>query len=217
VTMTKSQKTFIPAAGVGWLLPLYDPMTKLLGVEKVRRALLDQAALRPLSRVLDIGCGTGSLSILIKRVHPDVAVVGLDPDSKALARARRKAERAAVSIQFDQGFSDALEYGEGTFDHVFSSMMFHHLGLDEKEKTLREVRRVLKPGGLFAILDFEQPEFSAGSLVARLFHTPHILKDNSENRILALMAEAGFADAKRVGHNLLVLGHVAYYQGSRSC
>src|SRR6266567_5999576 len=93
----QSNKTYIPAAGSDWFLPLYDPMTKLLGLEKARRVLLDQAALRPLDRVLEIGCGTGSFSLLIKRYHPDVEVVGLDPDPKALERARRKAERAGVS------------------------------------------------------------------------------------------------------------------------
>lgn len=108
----QSTKTYIPAAGSDWLLPLYYPLTKLSGLEKARRVLLDQAALRPLARVLGIGCGTGSFSILIKRLHPDVEVVGLDPDPKALVRARRKSTRAAVSIESDQGFSDSLPYDD---------------------------------------------------------------------------------------------------------
>jgi len=212
----QSNKTYIPAAGSDWLLPLYDPMTKLLGLGKARRALLDQAALRPLTHVLEIGCGTGSFSLLIKRRHPDVEVVGLDPDPKALVRARRKAERAGVSIQFDQGFSDSLPYDEGTFDYVFSSMMFHHLKLDEKEKTLREVLRVLKPGALFAMLDFKGPESTLGKLLGGLLHSTHVLKDNSENRILTLMTEAGLANARTVDHDILLVGSVAYYQGRRT-
>jgi ubiquinone/menaquinone biosynthesis C-methylase UbiE len=212
----QANKTYIPAAGSDWLLPLYDPMTKLFGLEKARRVLLDQAALRPLTRVLEIGCGTGSLSILIKRLHPDVEVVGLDPDPKGLARAKRKAERAGVSIQFDQGFSDSLPYDEGTFDYVFSSMMFHHLKLEEKEKALREVRRVLKPGALFALLDFKKPKSTVGRLLAGLFHSNQVLKDNSENKILTLMTEAGLANVRTVGRDTLLLGSVAYYQGTRS-
>jgi ubiquinone/menaquinone biosynthesis C-methylase UbiE len=212
----QSHKSYIPAAGSDWLLPLYDPITKLMGLETARRILLDQAALRPLSRVLEIGCGTGSFSILIKQLHNDVDVVGLDPDPKALARARRKAGRAGVSIQFDQGFSDSLPYDEGTFDYVFSSMMFHHLRFEEKEKTLREVRRVLKPGALFAMLDFDKPEATVHTLVSRVFHSIRVLKDNSENRVLTLMTEAGFVNAKSVGHGTLLVGRIAYYQGSRS-
>jgi len=212
----QSNNTYIPAAGSDWLLPLYDPMTRLLGLEKARRVLLDQAALRPLSRVLEIGSGTGSFSLLIKRRHPDVEVVGLDPDPKALVRARRKAERAGVSIQFDQGYSGSLPYAEGTFDYVFSSMMFHHLKLEEKEKTLREVRRVLKPGALFAMLDFKKPESTVGRLLGGLFHSNHVLKDNSENRILTLMTEAGLANARTVGRDTLLVGSIAYYQGRRN-
>ncbi len=124
--MGEARRTYIPAAGHGWFLPLYDPIVKLLGGDSARTALVEQAAVRSGHRILDIGCGTGSLVILIKRLHPDVVVVGLDPDPKALARGRRKAERAAVSIRFDQGFSDEPPYPEASFDRVFSSFMFHH-------------------------------------------------------------------------------------------
>ena len=212
----KSNKTYIPAAGSDWLLPLYDPMTKLMGLDKARRRLLDQAALHPLSRVLEIGSGTGSFSILIKQLHPDVEVIGLDPDPNALVRAKRKAERARVSVQFDRGFSDSLPYDEGSFDYVFSSMMFHHLKLEEKEKTLREVHRVLKPGTLFAMLDFEKAEGDVGTIFGRLFHSNHLLKDNSENRILTLMTEAGFVNGKTIGRGKLLIGRIAYYQATRS-
>jgi Methylase involved in ubiquinone/menaquinone biosynthesis len=212
--MGEPRRTYIPAAGHDWFLPLYDPFMKLLGADRARRVLLDQAAVRPSHRVLDIGCGTGSLVILIKHLHPDVDVVGLDPDPKALARARRKAERAAVSIQFDEGFSDELPYPEGAFDRVFSSFMFHHLRPDEKEKTLREVRRVLKPGGFLHMLDFGGPESSPDSFLARLLHFSHRLKDNFGGRILTFMSQAGLADVKEVSHRATLFGPIAYYQAS---
>jgi ubiquinone/menaquinone biosynthesis C-methylase UbiE len=214
--MEKPRRTYIPAAGHDWFLPLYDPFVKLLGADRARKALLDQAAIRPSHRVLDIGCGTGSLVILLKRLHPDVDVVGLDPDPKALARARRKAQRAAVSIQFDQGFADALSYPEGSFDRVFSSFMFHHLQPDEQEKTLRAVRRVLKPGGSLHLLDFGGPESSPKSFVARLLHFRHRLQDNCGGRILTVLSQAGFAEAKEVSHGSTLLGPIAYYQASVS-
>jgi ubiquinone/menaquinone biosynthesis C-methylase UbiE len=212
--MSESQRAYLPAAGHDWFLPLYDPLTKLLGVDKARSVLLDQAALRPGYRVLDVGCGTGSLAIAIKRLHPDVDVVGVDPDPKALARARRKAERAAVSIQLDQGFSDALGYRDETFDRVFSSMMFHHLEHSEKQKTLREIRRVLKPGGRLELLDFGGPPSGADGSWVRLLHSHRRLRDNSSAQVLALMAEAGFVEPRDVGHRSLVLGRVVCYQAS---
>ncbi len=95
-TMVGPRRSYVPAAGHDWTLPLYDPLVKLLGGDRTRTVLVDHAAIRPGHRVLEIGCGTGTLTLVIKRLHPAVDVLGLDPDPKALARARRKAERAAV-------------------------------------------------------------------------------------------------------------------------
>ena len=209
---TPSKRTYLPAAGRDRYLPLYDVMTRLMGADQTRRGLLDQAQIRPGHRILDIGCGTGSLLIQLKQFYPGTDVVGLDPDPKALARASRKAERAAVSIQFDQGFGDELPYPEASFDRVLSSLMFHHVPTDEKGKTLRAIRRVLKPGGEFHMLDFEGPENGAHGLLSRLLHSSKGLKDNSESRVLHFMTEAGFAEPKKVGHREMFFGHIAYYQ-----
>ena len=210
-----SSRAFLPAAGHDWFLPFYDPLTSLLGVDDARRELMARAALQSRHRVLDIGCGTGSLSILIKTLHPDVDVVGLDPDAKALARAHRKAARAGASIDFDRGFSDALPYPDATFDRVFSSMMFHHLGSDEKVKTLVEVRRVLKPGGRLLMLDFAGPDASADSALARWLQSHHRLGENGEHRIVGLMIAAGFAAPKKTAERRILFGRLAYYQASR--
>ncbi len=212
IMATPSKRTYLPAAGRDSFLPVYDLMTKLMGADQARRGLLDQAQIRPGHRILDIGCGTGSLSIQVKRLHPGTDVVGLDPDPKALARASRKAARATVSIQFDQGFGDELPYPDGSFDRVLSSLMFHHVRTDEKVKTLRAVRRVLKPGGEFHMLDFEGPENGAHGILSRLLHSNQRLKDNSESRVLQFMTEAGFAKPKKVGHREMFFGHIAYYR-----
>ena len=94
-----TQRTYLPAAGHDWFLPLYDPLTKLLGFDSSRRRLLDQAALEPHHRVLDVGCGTGTLAVLIKRLYPTVDVTAVDPDPRALARAKRKAASASVAVR----------------------------------------------------------------------------------------------------------------------
>ena len=216
--MQEIQRTYLPAAGHDWALPLYDPLVKLLGADGIRRTLLKQADLRPGHKVLDIGCGTGTLVILIKGIHPDVSVVGIDPDPKALARGKRKAERAGVSVQFDQGFSDELRYPDASFDRVFSSFMFHHIYADQKEKTLREVWRVLSPQGSLHLLDFEPSEDGAHGVLGRLLSSSHRFKDNSEASILELMSVGGFASPRKVAGGAMLFGHLrfAYYSGSRN-
>ena len=91
-------------------------------------------------------------------------------------------------------------------DRVVSSFMFHHLEENEKAAMLREVRRVLKPGGRFCLLDFGGSESGGGSPLARLFHSSHRLKDNTERHILALMSQAGFANPERVSRGAMFFG-----------
>jgi ubiquinone/menaquinone biosynthesis C-methylase UbiE len=212
--MEEPPKTYIPGMGHDWLLPLYDPIHKLLGFESVHRQLVDQADIRPGHRVLEIGCGTGNLLILIKRLHPQAEVVGLDPDPKALARARREAEREAISVQLDRGFAEELPYPDASFDRVFSAFMFHHLESDEKEKTLHEARRILKPSGSLHLVDFGGAKVRSDGFIARLLHRTERLRDNFGDRLPTLMREAGFVDPTEVAHRVTIFGGATYYRAT---
>jgi ubiquinone/menaquinone biosynthesis C-methylase UbiE len=212
--MSETRRAYLPAAGHAWALPLYDPIVKLLGGEAARRTLVEQAELGPDQRVLDLGCGTGGLALLIKRLHPHVDVVGLDPDPQALARARRKAARAGVVLQLEQGFGDALPYDDASFDRVLSAFVLHHVPPEEKEPTMREVRRVLAPGGALHLVDFGGPDQKVGGFLTRWIHASHHLRDNFGDRIPALMRRAGFANARMVSHSRLLLGRIAYYRAA---
>ncbi len=217
-TNTNMPRRYLPAAGRDWLLPFYDPIVKVMGADATRRELVEQAALQANQHVLEIGCGTGSLLVLIARRCPDLTIVGLDPDPKALDRARRKAQRAAVSIQLDRGFADEMPYPTASFDRVFSSFMFHHLPADVKARTLGEVRRVLKPGGRLFLLDFAGHDHESGSpgWLARTLHSSRRLHDNTEDRIVTLMRQAGSADPKKVRQDAVFLHQirVAYSEGA---
>ena len=139
-TMGDAERSYIPAFGKRWMLPLYDPFLWLLGADKAKQPLIEQAEIKGGLRVLDIGCGTGSMAILIKRMHPEAEVVGIDPDPSALSLAERKAKRAGFSVELDRGFADHMPYADASFERVFSSFMFHHLGSDEKTATLNMPR-----------------------------------------------------------------------------
>jgi ubiquinone/menaquinone biosynthesis C-methylase UbiE len=226
-----SDRTFLPAAGHDLFLPLYDPLVTLLGGNRSRQELIEQANITSGQRILDIGCGTGSFAVLLKRQCADVEVIGLDPDPKALRRAKTKSERTGVSVRFDQGFADELRYESKSFDRVFSSLMFHHLDEQTQQKTLREVLRVLKPGGSFHLLDFARSDSSHTSAshasssphshslhghLMQLFHPRDRVQDTSDARILALMTGAGFPDAQKVkdGRMLFGLLRTAYYRAT---
>jgi ubiquinone/menaquinone biosynthesis C-methylase UbiE len=216
-TTAASRRRFVPGMGVDWLLPLYDPLTWLLRLDRARRELLLQADLRPGHRVLDIGCGTGSLAVLTKRLVGGVEVVGIDPDEKALARAVRKARHAGVSVQFALGFSDVLDYPAASFDRVFSSFMFHHLARDEKERTLRAICRVLKDGGSLHLLDFGGPESVGHGSRVRGLHAHDRLTDNDERTILGFLTDAGLTNAaKTADRTVLRLLRIVYYRAERS-
>ena len=224
-----SDRTFLPAAGHDLFLPLYDPLVTLLGGNRSRRELIEQASITSGQRILDIGCGTGSFAVLLMRQRADVEVIGLDPDPKALRRAKAKATRAAVSIQFDQGFADQLPYESRSFDRVFSSLMFHHLDEQTQQRTLTEVLRVLKPGGSFHLLDFASTDdgshgaashshttHSLHERLMHLFHPRNRLQDNSDAGILGLMTGAGFPNVQKVkdGRMLFDLLRIVYYRAT---
>ncbi len=186
-----------------------------MGFDRAREELISAANIEPVHHILDIGCGTGTLVVKLKRQYPSAQVVGIDPDPKVLRRARIKATRAAVSVQLDQGFADELPYKDESFDRVFSSFMFHHLNEQERENMLREVLRVLRRGGLFHLLDFVAANGSNG-FFDRLFQAHARMKDNKDAAILELMSRAGLTNAAKAkaGSMLFGLLRTAYYQAS---
>lgn len=212
--MDDAERSFIPAFGKRWLLPLYDPFLWLLGADAAKRPLIEQAQIQSGFRVLDIGCGTGTMAVLIKRTHPATDVVGIDPDPDALAVCKRKTNRAGLAIEFDRGFADHMPYADATFDRVFSSFMFHHLTAEEKSATLGEIRRVLKAGASLHLLDFVRAhgtESKSGEHGLSV-HRRGTLAELVEGRMTAIMDEAGFVDAKEVSRGKNFLGPIAYYR-----
>lgn len=208
-------RPYLPAFGRDFLLPLYDPFTRVLGVPKIRAALVAGADLEPGQRVLDVGCGTGSLLIACKARHPDVEAVGLDPDPKALARARRKAARAGVAVEFERGFADELPFDDASFDRVFSSLMLHHLDPGDKPTMLAEVRRVLAPGGRLELVDFARTHDDHSGVLHRWLHRNPQLVDSVTDHVVALMSETGLSDARVVARSRLIIASVAFYRAHR--
>lgn len=151
--MSRSQ-TFTPAAGRFLPTSAYDRLLALLTREaRWRSALLEAIAPAPGERILDVGCGTGSLAILIKQAAPDTMVVGLDPDEVARCIAWKKAGEAGVGIEWESGFArDAGNYGQ--FDKVVSSLVFHQVPVAEKRVDLAAMFAATKSGGTMIVCDY---------------------------------------------------------------
>ena len=109
-----------------------------------------------------------------------------------------------------------MPYGDGSFDRVFSSFMFHHLAADEKTATLGEIRRVLKPGGSLHLLDFvrEHSVHSGTKQHGQLIHRHGPVAGQIEGRIRSLMDEAGFVDATELKRAKIFFGPIAYYRAN---
>ena len=176
-----------------WLLPLYDPFSLLFGARTAHASLVEAAELRPGHRVLEIGCGTGNLALLAKARQPAATVVGLDPDAAALARASRKARRRGLELQLDRGFADQLPHPDASFDRVLSALMLHHLPGDEKPTALREVVRVLRPGGELHLVDIAQQDGGHGR---PLGHRGPPDRNQPDGSVADLVGAAGFTDVR---------------------
>lgn len=214
--MSEHAPGYVPAAGHDLFLPLYDPLIGLLARERVFRSrFFEQAEIRPGCRVLDLGCGTGTMAVLIRERVPDAVVVGVDGDPKVLAIARKKAARLSPPVQFEEAFADHLPHGDASFDRVLSSLVLHHLTHEQKLAALREVRRVLVPGGAFHLADFGPPVGRYATLLRRFFGGGDRLNENFDGILPELMREAGLGDVRERGHHNTLFGTIAFYSGLR--
>ena len=115
---------------------------------ELRQRTANLARLQPGEQVLDVGCGTGTLAIEVQqRVGATGRVAGVDAGAQQIARARSKAARRNLPIEFQTGVIEKLPFPNQTFDVVLSTLMMHHLPHTLKRQGLAEIARVLKPGG----------------------------------------------------------------------
>ena len=146
---------FTPALGFPALTPLYDHAIRLLTREKTwREKLLTQLAPASKETILDVGCGTGTLAILIKQRTPGARVIGLDPDPAVLATAAKKAASARVEIEWRKGFASDASHFSGELDKAVSTLVFHQVPLDEKNQGLEAMFEAVRPGGEVHIADY---------------------------------------------------------------
>lgn len=207
------QASYIPALRYGWLTSLYDPLVAWTARESTfKRRLVREARIKPGHSVLDLGCGTATLTILIKRRHPEARVVGLDGDNRVLAIAHRKVEEEGLDITLDFGLAGELPYPDESFDRVLSSLLFHHLVRDQKRTTLTEVMRVLRPGGELHAADWGQARNAlerVAFISVQLLDGFETTTDNVKGRLPGMVAEAGFSEVAERARYRTVYGVIS--------
>jgi len=185
--------------------PHYDTLLRLvtLGRERTLREMtVALAQIKPGDKVLEVGCGTGTLSMAAKtRVGPLGEVYGIDAAPEMIEVARKKASQANMDVVFREGQIENISFPDNQFDVVLCSFMVFVITNDIRRKGFQEIHRTLKPNGQLLVLDFSPPaNILLSHLVTLIFGRQHTLQ-----RILPIMEEAGFKDIEIRETNLAVL------------
>lgn len=207
---------YIPAFGVDWLTPLYDPMQRwIMQEDHFKRDLVQRNALEPGQRILDLGCGTGTLTLMLKQAQPDAEIVGLDGDGHVLARAKTKSTLANEQVLWAQGLAFELPSPDQTFDRVVSSLVFHHLTHENKQRAFTETFRVLRPSGELYVLDFGQPRTSFAKAMALFLSHFEEVADNLNGLLPGMMSAAGFDQVEEKTYYTTLFGTLTLFHACK--
>jgi ubiquinone/menaquinone biosynthesis C-methylase UbiE len=171
----------------------YDPITQYVVPPNetwVRQELVDRIQGQP-RRIVDLGCGTGSTTLLLKKAFPEAEVIGLDLSPYMLTVAEDKARKAGLKIEFCHGNAERTKLPNASADLVTASLLFHETPPHVSVNILREAFRLLMAGGQVAILDGNQSVLRHTDWLMEVFEEPYI-KDYAAGSIDAWMGTAGF-------------------------
>ena len=210
-----SKPEYVPALSFNSLTPYYDAVVGTTTRERTfKHALIQQAGFKAGQQVLDLASGTGTLAIWVKQAQPQATVTGVDGDPAILSIATRKAQQAHVTVQFDHALSYSLPYPAAHFDRAVSSLFFHHLTWENKQRTAQELFRVLKPGAELHVADWGYP---TNALMRGLFLSIQLLdgykntQDNVSGKLIELFQQAGFAEVAQRQTFSTIYGTMALY------
>jgi demethylmenaquinone methyltransferase/2-methoxy-6-polyprenyl-1,4-benzoquinol methylase/phosphoethanolamine N-methyltransferase len=177
--------------------PQYDIFTGLMGLGVNRpnsRMVIELAKIKAGDKVLDVGCGTGNLTLTAKiYAGAPGSVYGIDPSPEMIDVAQKKAKRMGSDTVFDIGLIEKIAFPDATFDIVISRLVIHHLPDDLKRQGFAEVFRVLKPGGFLLLADFNPPTNPVLKHVASALVGSHMMETNVWS-IPQMLTEAGFVE-----------------------
>lgn len=210
-----NERRYIPALRFRWLTGLYDPVLRITTREATFKKLLVEQAAVETGRILDLGCGTATLTVMLKRRCPSAEVAGLDGDPQILEIAGRKVASAGVDIELIEGLAYDPPMDPGSFDRVVSSLVFHHLRDDDKRTTFSRVRDLLKPGGELHIADWGQaanPLMRFAFLGVQLLDGFETTSANVRGELPSMMSAAGFSEVSETRRLSTMFGTISLYR-----
>ena len=160
----------------------------------IRQEAIDAIGGKP-RKILDLGCGTGSTTIMLKQAFPNAEVIGLDLSPYMLIMAERKAKQAGLEIQWLHRKAEATSFPDNHFDLVTASLLFHETPPIISQQILQESCRILIPGGQVMILDGNQKTLRETSWLTEIFEEPYI-QDYAQGNLDAWLGAAGFASIR---------------------
>ncbi len=183
---------FIPAAKFHILTPIFDSLCSFIGLgRKYRDEVIATLPIKGNERlkVLDAGCGTGSLAIQLKKEYPQIELCAIDIDSSILQRAIKKSKKEKVDISFKKAPMQDTRFQENYFDIVYTSLVFHHLKTEDKREAIKEISRITKKGGTIVVSDFAKPRRWVHHIIAWFTILLEEGWDNYKGRIPILLEE----------------------------
>lgn len=173
-----SQQNFHGIQG-GYLNPIaaitYDTVTAYASPPnetRIREQLITTIE-KPPSRIIDLGCGTGSTTLMLKQAFKEAVVIGLDLSPYMLIVADYKAQQAGLDIQWQHGLAEATDFDDASFDLVTVSMLLHETPPQISQLIVQECFRLLNPGGQLIILDGNQRKLRYAHWLIELFREPY--------------------------------------------
>ena len=214
-------RSYVPALGDHRLSPFYDATVALMTCERTwRRAFVKQIDPVPRDVILDVGCGTGSLAIMLKRECPGASVYGTDPDPDILSRAEVKARDAEVLVHFSQGYAQetaAASYGIRP-NKIVSSLVLHQVPLSGKRAAMLSAFAGLRPDGELHVADYGEQRSPLMRLAFRQVQSMDGFKTtqpNADGALPKLMEEAGFIDVEETRSIPTPTGSISLYRARR--
>lgn len=211
---------YIPALKYHFLTPIYDWFIRLTMPEvKVKNQLVQQAELQAGEKILDFGCGTATLTLLIEEQCTDGLVIGLDTDPEIVAIAKKKIsqKKSAITVLIYEGKN--LPFPDRTFDKVLSSWVFHHLTTSQKIAAFKEINRVLKPRGELHIADWGKAETKLMRLlffILQVFDNFYTTNDNVKGKLPQLIRKGGFQRVEILGNQSTLFGTLSYFKAIKA-